>query len=83
MQIPLQSGFSLKIERTGITELGGLEAFQYMAVIDFKPTPTRDTTILLIHRERLVKVSLNYHDGSFNDKARSAVNALFASIKFL
>lgn len=81
-QIPLQSGYSLKIERTGITKLGGLDAFQFMAVVDFKPVPTRDTTILLVHRQRLVKVSLNYHEGSFNDKARSAVNALFASIKF-
>lgn len=81
-QIPLQSGYSLKIERTGITKLGGLDAFQFMAVVDFEPVPTRDTTILLIHRGRLVKVSLNYYDGSFNEKARSAVNALFASIKF-
>jgi hypothetical protein len=81
-QIPLQSGYSLKIERTGITKLGGLDAFQFMAVVDLKPVPTRDTTMLLIHRERLVKVSLNYHEGSFNDKARAAVNALFASIKF-
>ena len=81
-QIPLQSGYSLKIERTGITKLGGLDAFQFMAIVDLKPVPTRDTTMLLVHRQRLVKVSLNYHEGSFNDKARSAVNALYASIKF-
>jgi hypothetical protein len=80
--IPLQYGYSLKIERTSITKLGGLDAFQFMAIVDLKPVPTRDTTVLLVHRQRLVKVSLNYHDGSFDEKARSAVNALFASIKF-
>lgn len=81
-QIPLQSGYSLKIERTGLTKLGGLDAFQFMAIVDLKPVPTRDTTILLIHRQRLVRVTLNYHEGSFNDKARAAVNSLIASIKF-
>lgn len=82
-QIPLQSGFSIRVERTGLTKIGGQDAFQFMAIVEMKPTATRDATMLLIHRARLVKISLNYYDGSFTPKAREAVNALFSSVKFL
>jgi hypothetical protein len=82
-QIPLQSGFNIRIERTGLTKIGGQEAFQYMAIVELKPTATRDTTMLLIYKNRLVKISVNYYEGSFSPKARDAIGALFASIKFI
>jgi hypothetical protein len=82
-QIPVPSGYSLKIERTGITKFGGIEALQFMGIVDLKPVPTRNTTLVLIHRGRMVKVILNYQEDSFGDKAYSAVDALFSSIKFL
>jgi hypothetical protein len=81
-QIPLQSSYTPEIERTGITKLGGLDAFQFIAIVDLKPAPTLYTIILLVHRQRLVKVSVNYREDSFDDKARSAVNTLLESIKF-
>jgi hypothetical protein len=82
-QIPLQSGYNIKIERTGLTKIGGQDAFQFMAVVDLKPTSTRDTTMLLIHKSHLVKVSVNYYEGGFTPKAREAINALFSSLKFI
>jgi hypothetical protein len=82
-QIQRQSGYSPKIERTGITKLGGVEALQFMAIVDLSPVPTRDTTLLLVHRGRVVKVTINYHEDSFDDKAHSTVNTLLSSIKFL
>jgi len=43
---------------------------------------SEDTTLLLVHRGHVVKLTLNYFKGSLDDKARAAVNALLASIKF-
>lgn len=82
-QIPLQGGYSIRIDRTGLTKIGGVDAFQFMAVVELKPNATRDTTMLLIHKSRLVKITVNYYDGTFGPKAREALNALFSTIKFM
>ena len=82
-QIPLQSGFKITIERTGLTKIGGQDAFQFMAVVELKPTATRDTTMLLLYKSRLVKISVNYYDGTFSPKAQEALGALLSSLKFI
>jgi hypothetical protein len=82
-QIPLQSGFKITIERTGLTKIGGQDAFQYMAVVEMKPTATRDTTMFLLYKGRLVKISVNYYDGTFSPKAREALEAILSSFKFI
>ena len=82
-QIPLQSGFKIRIERTGLTKIGGQDAFQFMAVVELQPTATRDTTMFLLYKGRLVKVTVNYYDGTFSPKARDALSKILGSIKFV
>ena len=82
-QIPLKSGFKITIERTGLTKIGGQDAFQYMAVVELKPTATRDTTMFLLYKGRLVKITVNYYDGTFSPKARDALGTILSSIKFI
>ena len=82
-QIPLQSNLSIRIERVGLTKIGGQEAFQFMAVVELKPTTTRDTTMFLIYKNRPVKISINYYDGTFSKKAQGALKALLTSLKFV
>jgi len=81
-QIPLDSAPALTIEGTGITRLGGIEAVEFVATLDVAPMLSEDTTMVLIHRGHVVKLTLNYFKGSLKDKARKAVDALLASIKF-
>jgi hypothetical protein len=82
-QIQPQSGYSPKIERTGITKLGGIEALQLMGIVSPRPFAVRNTTLLLVHRGRMVKVIISYRENYFSEKAHSAVDALLSSIKFL
>ena len=82
-QIPLKSGFKITIERTGLTKIGGQDAFQYMAVVELKPTATRDTTMFLLYKGRLVKITVNYYDGTFSPKAREALEKILSSLKFV
>lgn len=82
-QVPLQSGFQIKIERTGLTKIGGQDAFQYMAIVELKPTATRDTTMFLLYKGRLVKITVNYYDGTFSPKASEALGAILSSLKFI
>jgi hypothetical protein len=81
--IPLQSGFKISIERVGLTKIGGIDALQFMAVVELAPNVTRDTSMIALHKNRLVKITLNYYDGTMNEKTRAAVNSLFKSLKFL
>ena len=81
-QIPLQSGFAMTIQRTGLTTIGGQDAFQYMALVDMKPVATRDTTMILMYKNRIIKISVNYYDGTFGQKARDALGPVLSSLSF-
>ena len=81
-QIPAFAPYSPTIKGTGITRLGGIEAVEFVATVDVEPVPSEDTTLLLIHRERVIKLTLNFFEGSLSDKARALVDALLASIRF-
>jgi hypothetical protein len=82
-QIPLASDNNIRVERTGVIKIGGQDAFQFIAVVDSMPKSTRDTTMLLIYKGRLVKVSVNYFDGTLTSKSEDALRSLLASLKFV
>jgi|WetSurMetagenome_2_1015567.scaffolds.fasta_scaffold01781_1 hypothetical protein len=82
-QIPLKEGYSVKIERTGFTKIGGQDAFQFTAVVDMKTSVIHDTTMILIYKGRFVKITINHHDGTLNANVREAINSLLSSVEFL
>lgn len=75
-------GLRIEITRTGVTKLGGVPAIQVAAIVHLAPTATRDTTIMGVHRGRVFRVSLNYHDGGMTPTADAAIKALYASFVF-
>jgi hypothetical protein len=48
-----------------------------------KPTAFRDTTMLLIYKNRVIKIAVNYHEGSLSAKARDALSVLLGGLKFI
>ena len=72
----------MTIQRTGLTTIGGQDAFQYMALVDMKPVATRDTTMILMYKNRIIKISVNYYDGTFGQKARDALGPVLSSLSF-
>jgi hypothetical protein len=77
-----QSAFTISVEKVGLTKIGGIDAFQFSAIVEMSPNVTRDTSMIALHKNRILKITLNYYDGAMNDKTRAAVNSLFKSIKF-
>ena len=80
--IPLRSGFNISIQKVGLTKIGGIDAFQFSAVVEMAPNVMRDTSMFALHKNRIVKITLNYHDGAMNEKTKTAVNSLYKSLNF-
>lgn len=73
----------LDIMKTSISELGGLKVLQFQAVAKVEKGLFRSTTMMAVHRDRMVTVSLNYFQGSLDEPSRNLVRAFFSSFQFL
>ncbi len=81
--ILLQSGFTISVEMVGLSTIGGLEVLQFSAVVEMPPTISHDNTMVAIHKNRIMKLTLNYFDGAMNDNTRAAIHELFSSLRFV
>lgn len=81
--IPIQSGFTISIGRVGLSTIGGLDVFEFGAIVEMPPTFSHDNSMIAIHKNRLMKLTLNYFDGAMNDRTRAAINELYSSLRFL
>jgi hypothetical protein len=78
-----QSGLTVSIKRIGLSQIGGLEVLQYYAVLEMPSITSHDNSMLAIHKNRLMKLTLLYLDGAMNDKTRAATDELYKSLRFL
>ncbi|MBI5041365.1 MAG: hypothetical protein HZB57_09270 [Gammaproteobacteria bacterium] len=80
--IPLQSGFTISIGRIGLSMIGGLDVLQFSAVVEMPGTISHDNSMVGIHKNRMMKLTLNYFDGAMNEQASAAINDLYSSLRF-
>jgi hypothetical protein len=52
-QIPPNSGPAVSVERVEITKFADRDALEYVAIIYSPPVGMCDTTMLLVHRQRV------------------------------
>jgi hypothetical protein len=82
MQSSVPPGFKIIIDRTGLSKLGGLDVLQFHSKVDFISKISHDTNMMAIHKNRIVKITLNYFDGALNSKNNEFINNFFKSLKF-
>ncbi|WEI10419.1 hypothetical protein PYR73_05430 [Acinetobacter soli] len=75
-------GGKVKLLKADKSKIAGKDVYRYMFIADMGMTKTFDNTSMMLHKDRMIKITLNYFDGSFTQKDRSNVDALFKSIKF-
>ena len=80
--IPLKEGFSIKIKEVAVEEFFNIQMLKFMAVVEIGFVTMLDTSYIGIHKNRIVKVSLNYYEGELNDSIRKAISRFFGSLKF-
>ena len=68
--------------KTSISELGSLKVFQFQAVAKVEKGLFRSTTMMPVHRDRMVMVSLNYFQGGLDEPSRNLVRPFFSAFSF-
>ncbi|WP_291971797.1 hypothetical protein [Candidatus Symbiopectobacterium sp.] len=53
----------------------------YPKVLFIQQSPN-ETTMVAFHRDRIVKVTINYYDGSMNPEAKKQISKLLGTLAF-
>lgn len=75
-------GGKFKLIKADKAKINNKEVFRYMFTVDGGPNRTFDNTSMFLHKDRMIKITLNYYDGHFSTKDRAQVDALYKSIRF-
>ena len=81
-QLPLKKGVKIEVNNISYGELFRLRVLAFTAVVEMGPMVLRDTTYIGIHRNRIVKITLNYLDGDLDETARKALNEFMGTLVF-
>lgn len=72
----------VEIATVSKAKVGGLDVFQYVALIDGGAEVTQESSLVAIHHNRIVKVALNHYQGALDDAAKDRIASLFKSLRF-
>lgn len=75
-------GGKIQLIRADKAKINNKEVFRYMFTSEAGLNKSFDNTSLLLHKDKLIKITLNYYDGHFSQKDRAQVDSLYKSIKF-
>lgn len=75
-------GGKIQLIRADRAKINNKEVFRYVFIVDGGLNKTFDNTSMLLHKDRMIKITLNYYDGHFSTKDRAQVDALYKSIRF-
>ncbi|WP_406886158.1 hypothetical protein [Acinetobacter baumannii] len=76
-------GGKVKVLRADKVKTGGKDSFRYMFLADMGVSgKTFDNTSMLVHKHKIIKITLNYFDGYFSVKDKKQVNKFYSSLKF-
>lgn len=76
------TGGKIKLIKADKAKINNKEVFRYMFTAGDGSNKTFDNTSMLLHKDRIIKITLNYYDGYFSSKDRAQVDAFYRSIKF-
>lgn len=74
-------GGKVKLIKAGKSKIDGTEVFRYMFIVNIGGSESFDNTSLFLHKNQVVKITLNYFNGYFSAKDKAQVDSLFKSIK--
>jgi len=72
----------IEIATVSKAKVGGLDVFQYVALINGGGQITQESSLVAIQHNRIVKVALNHYQGALDDSDKDRITALFKSLKF-
>ena len=83
MERSIPGELEIDIYQTGISSFGGLDVLQFAATVEVGPLLSYDTTMIALHRNRIIKISLNYLEGAMNEETSQVISRYFESFQFV
>ncbi|EAM1222030.1 hypothetical protein FNY09_08905 [Salmonella enterica] len=76
-------GYDIKIIKVSDDYLGGSKAIMYSAIVKMPgDNASRETTLVTMHKNRLVKFSANFYENTLDEKSATAIDNLSKSLVF-
>jgi len=81
-EITIGEDVDVEIATVSKAKVGGLDVFQYVALIDGGEEVTQESSLVAIQHNRIVKVALNHYQGALDDTVKDRIASLFKSLRF-
>ncbi|HCS8962737.1 hypothetical protein [Klebsiella pneumoniae] len=76
-------GYDIKVVKVSDDYLGGNKAIMYSAIVKIPgDNVSRETTLVTMHKNRIVKFSANFYENSLDEKSAIALENLSKSLVF-
>lgn len=80
--IPSGSGFKVEVKKVGLDQLGGLRVLMMASEVTMGTTSTMDTSMIAVHKNRLVRVTVHFFRGALTAESGNAINAFMDGLVF-
>ena len=81
-QLPFKKGVKIEVNQAIYGEMFRLKVLAFAAVVEMGPMVLRDTSYMGIHRNRIMKITINYVDGALDETASKALNEMLGTLVF-
>ncbi|MBZ6064231.1 hypothetical protein LA448_27265, partial [Escherichia coli] len=76
-------GYDIKVVKVSDDYLGGNKAIMYSAIVKIPgDNVSRETTLVTMHKNRIVKFSANFYENNLDEKSAIALESLSKSLVF-
>ena len=81
-QIPKNLNPEIEILNSGYGPMFGIDVVGFSAVVEMGSMASWDTSYIGVFKNRIVKITINYMDGSLDEVARNALNEFLGTLRF-
>lgn len=80
--LPPNLDLEVSVDQVRMTQIGGLDAFEFSALVNGAPQATREHSFVAIHKNRIMKLTLDYFENGMDEATLARIGALLKSLKF-
>lgn len=80
--VPSGIGAKVAIKRVALEQIGGLRVLMMASEVEIGRSLTLDTSMVAIHKNRLMRISIHFFEGAMTAENREAINAFMDGLAF-
>lgn len=79
---PTSAGVKIEVKRVGLHYIGGLRVLMIASRISSGRSAFMDTSMIAIHKNRLMKITVNFNEGAFTPESDKAITSFISGLVF-